>query len=223
MKKNKIIGFTRQLTVIAALAALAGCASKGNYEQGAATGAGLRDVADKIAAGNDRIDGTMGALNDLVNNPQGDLVPKYKNFNDKVGDMQGLATDIKQRVADMRATGNQYFAKWNEQIATIKNQDIKNASTQREAQMQKQFMDMKRGYAQVQIAYGPFISDLKDIQTALSTDLTEGGLSAVKGATSKANTDAGALKDSLSSLSQQFRDLGNAMDSAGPAPAGGSQ
>ena len=80
-------------------------------------------------------------------------------------------------------------------------------------------MDVKRSYIQTQMAFKPFLSDLKDIQTALGTDLTVGGVSAVKGAADKATQDSISLKSSLSQLSSNFKDLGMAMSSAGPAPA----
>ncbi len=218
MKKSNAINLITSLTIAATLAVLAGCTTKSNYQQGAATGAQLVDASGKIADGTGQIDATLASLNDLVNNPQGDLVPKFKKFNDNVASLQALADNVKSRFTDARVKGNQYFQDWDAQIATIRNQDIKDASTKRRNAVMQEYNDLKRSYAQTQISLDPFMSDLKDIQTALSSDLTVGGVGAVKGAADKANNHGAQLKASLLQLSSDFRTLGTAMQASGPTP-----
>ncbi|HVU26656.1 MAG TPA: DUF2959 family protein [Verrucomicrobiae bacterium] len=220
MKKSNALKFMSNLALATALAVIAGCAS-GNYQKGNSTASGLTDSANKIAEGNTKIDATLSSLSDLVNNPQGDLVSKFNKFNSALKDLQSSAADVKARVAEMRKTGNEYFAQWDQQLAAIKNEDIKSRSADRKAEVQKEFSDIKRSYTQVQMAYEPFISDLKDVQTALSTDLTVGGVTAIKGAADKANKDAAQLKSAMSDLSTQFKELGVAMAANAPAPQTG--
>ncbi len=219
MKKTTAVNILSSLTVAAFLAALAGCASspEGNYQQGTATGAGLVDAGNKIMAGNDQIDATLSSLNDLVNNPQGDLAPKFKTFNDNVTQLKAMNDNVKKQFTDARVKGNQYFSDWDDQIAAIRNPDIKNASAQRKNAVMQEYNDLKRSYAQVQIDLSPFMSDLKDIQTALSNDLTMGGIGAVKPSADKAKAHGTELKKSLTDLSTQFKELGTAMESSGPA------
>jgi hypothetical protein len=216
MKKPNVIKLISTLTITVALAALAGCATKGNYQQGSATGTGLINASGKIAAGTNKVDTTLNSLNDLVNNPQGDLVPKYKKFNDSVSDLQALSDSVSKQFTDARVTGNQYFQNWDQQLALIKDQDLKNNSAQRKAGMQKEYDDLKRSYAQVQMNFGPFMTSLRDIQTVLGTDLTVGGVASVKSAATKANMNGAELKKSMSELSADFRDLGMAMQTSGP-------
>jgi Protein of unknown function (DUF2959) len=224
MKKSKTINILTSLTIAAALAVMAGCTSdKGNYQQGAATGAQLVDAAGKIADGSGSIDATLTSLNDLVNNPQGDLVPKFKKFNDNVTSLQALSDNVKTRFTDARVKGNAYFQDWDAQIATIRSQSIKDASTKRRNAVFSEYNDLKRSYAQTTMSFDPFMSDLKDIQTALSTDLTVGGVGAVKGATVKANSDGTKLKASVIQLSSDFRTLGTAMQAAAPVDTGTNQ
>ena len=71
MKKTNITNLIATLTVTAALAVLAGCASKSNYQQGAETGAGLMAAADKVSFGITNIDTTLGSLNDFGQQPVG--------------------------------------------------------------------------------------------------------------------------------------------------------
>jgi uncharacterized phage infection (PIP) family protein YhgE len=207
-----------QLFVFAfAVSLLAGCAS-GNYQKGAAAGAGLQASADKITQGSAKVDAALASLNELVKNP-GDLVAQFKKYSASVSELESGAKDVQGKVASMRGKGNEYFKAWDEQTAQIHNEDIKNRSVERKAEMQKKFTEIKMSYTEASESFKPFLSDLKDIQTALATDLTPGGVQAIKGVADKANKDAGPLKASIEKLAGQFRDLGAAMSAAAPPPA----
>jgi hypothetical protein len=221
LKKTNLLNLLSPVALALVLAAVAGCAS-GNYQKGADTSAKIIASADKITASETNITATVAALNDLVNVPQGDLVPKFANYNSCVNDLQTMANDINKRVDEMSKTGKVYFDTWDQQIATINNTDIKNASSQRKAAVMAQFTDIKRSYLETKMAFDPFMSDLKDVQTALSNDLTVGGVSSVKSAADKASGEAIKLKTSMDKLAGQFRDLGTAMAASGPAPQTGT-
>lgn len=217
MKTINSIKFVISFAVAVMLAALVGCASKGNYAKGSAAGQGLNEAAEKITVGQTKIDTTLTTLNDLVSSSQGELEPKFKKFNTAVKDLEGSANNVKESVAEMRAKGNEYFKAWDEQAAAIKNEDIKARSAERKKEMQKKFTDIKRSYILAGDAFRPFLADLKDIQTALGTDLTMGGLASVKGAAEKANKNAVPLKASIAELATHFKDVGAAMSAAGAA------
>ena len=216
MKKFKSIHLVSTVALAAAIAALAGCASE--QSPAAKTGAKITEAAARINEGAAKIDETLTNLNDLVNNPQGDLAPKFTKFNDSVAGLQAAALNVSNRVAEMRASGNEYFTNWDQQLAQIKNEDIRNRSAERRTQVQKEFTDIKLAYTQVSMGYKPFMADLTDIQSALRTDLTAGGVASVKGAADKANTDGAALKSSVDALSKEFSDLGVALGTVVPAP-----
>lgn len=219
MKTTDALKVVSQLALAAALTAIVGCASS-NYEKGAATGASITDAANKIAAGKVKIDTVLTSLNDLVNTSQGDLTPKYKQFSTAVDDLQSAAQNVKDRVADMRGKGDEYFKAWDEQLAQIKNEDIKSRSTERKQAVMKEFTDIKKSYTEVQMSFQPFMSNLKDIQTALGNDLTMQGIAAIKPVAEKTNQNGAQLKTAVDKLEGEFRDLGVAMASSAPAPAG---
>jgi SMC interacting uncharacterized protein involved in chromosome segregation len=213
MKKTKAMNITSTIGLVAALAFLAGCASS-NYEKGAATSAGLKDSAERINAGKAKIDAALTSLNELVNNPQGDLVPKFNKYDQAVNDLESAAKNVSERVADMRENGNAYIKSWDEQLAQIKNEDIKSRSVQRKQEVMNKFLEIKKGYAEAQMNFKPFMAELKDIRTALSTDLTPNGVAAVKSTAEKANKDGEAVKASVDQLGAKFNELGVAMASS---------
>jgi hypothetical protein len=216
--KNQLSRKTSLLAGAVAVALLAGCASSSNYQTGASAGAGLEDSASKINQGIAKIDATTIALNDLVNNPV-NLADQFKKFSAAVSDLDAATKDVAAKVQAMRDKGNAYFAQWDKETAMINNEDIKNRSAARKAEMVQKFTDIKKSYVEAQDQFKPFLSDLKDIQTALSTDLTPGGIDAIKESANKVITEASSLKSTMTTLAGQFRDLGVAMSAAAPKPA----
>jgi IS1 family transposase len=215
MKTSKVITLGSCL-VIGAL--LAGCA-KDNYQKGSAAGADLQQSGSLIGQANAKIDACVNTLKNLVDSPQGDLVNRFKLYSTAVGELQSTAEHVKSKVSGMRETGNEYFKAWDEQAAKIQNEDIKNRSAERKAEMQKRFTEIKAAYIKAGDEFRPFMQNLKDIQTALSTDLTSGGVSAIKGVADKTIADSEKVKASVNELATKFRELGVAMSAAAPQPA----
>jgi chromosome segregation ATPase len=204
--------------VVPVLAAvlLAGCSSA-NYEKGSATGAGLQACADRIGQGQAKIDTAMKSLNELVSNP-GNLPEQFKGYSAAVSDLDSSDKDIQSKVAAMRSKGNEYVKTWDAQTAQIKNEDIKKRSAERKAELQQKFTQIKMSYTEASGLFKPFLSDLKDIQTALATDLTTSGVNSIKGAADKASKDSVPLKASLDKLAGEFKELGASLQSTPPPP-----
>ena len=204
------------LTIAASLAlAFAGCASSG-YQKGTKTAENIQDAANRIAALPGRIDQTLAALNDLVEKPQADLRPQFKTFSSQLTDMESEAQDIADARRNMAENGKEFFAKWDESLAKIQNEDIKARSQSRKAEVTQKLQDIKMRYTEAEVSFKPFLASLKDVQTSLSVDLTPGGVSAMKGTAAKATQNAGPLKDSISKLAAEFKALGVAMSAVAP-------
>jgi hypothetical protein len=217
MKTTRKFNFASNFMLAALLAAVAGCQTS-NYETGNATAGVLKASAGRLETAKGRVDSTLAALNDLVNNPA-NLPAQYAKYSDAVAGLQSSAKDVAAEIADMRAKSTAYFQAWDQQAALIQNADIKTRSMARKKEVLDRFTKVKLSYTQVSDAYHPFMSDLQDIQTALGTDLTAGGIAAIKTAAQKANQDAIPLKKAGDDMSEDLQDLSAAMYSSVPAPA----
>jgi hypothetical protein len=153
----------------------------------------------------------------MVNNP-GNLPDQFKAYSAAVSDLDSSAKDVQSKVAAMRSKGNEYVKAWDAQVAQIKNEDIKKRSVERKAELQQKFTQIKMTYTEASQQFKPFLSDLKDIQTALATDLTTSGVNSIKGAAEKANKDSVPVKAALDKLAGQFKELGASLQSS-PPPA----
>lgn len=205
-------------TCVLALWLSAGCASSG-YEKGNRAAANIQTAANRIAAMPAAIEKTLASLDEIVSKPQSDLRPQYKAFVGNLSDMESAAKEIVDARMAVGERGKAYFADWDAQLAQIKNEDIKARSENRKNEVAEKLQSIKKSYAEAEVAYRPFMSELKDVQKYLSVDLTSGGVAAIKDTLAKAVADAEPLKASLTKLADDFKSLGLAMSSVTPAPA----
>jgi hypothetical protein len=208
--KHNLFLVTCVSTALLTAGFVTGCASD-NYHKGADTAAALNHSADLIAKSGSQIDDSLAALNDLLAHPQPDLRGQYQAFVVAVDHLGATAGDVADKNKAMRVQGADYFAGWDHEIALMQNEDIRNRSEARRIQVAAKFDHISQQYDAVSIAFQPYMSDLRDVQKYLSTDLTSGGLSAIREIAAKTTRDAVPLKESLTLLSEQFKGLGVSM------------
>jgi hypothetical protein len=197
-------------TLATAVGLITGCASD-NYKNSASTAASLNQASGMINKANTHIDESLADLNDLVANPAPDLRKQFDRFNHALDELGVSSKDIACKDGEMKSQGADYFAKWDKESARIQNEDIRSRSETRRSEVSARFNRIGQQYNETEIAFQPFLSDLRDVQKFLSTDLTAGGLAAIKDSAAKAARDAVPLKESLAKLSEEFRSLGLSM------------
>lgn len=210
MKSNKL--------PFAALAVLtvfsAGCASSSSYEKAGKTSTSLQEAAVNIDKGEVQIDAALAALSDLVNAPNENIKPQFKEFESSVEKLESLSADVGKQALAMQAQGAAYFQQWDADLATIQNEDIRSRSTERKNVVAARFERVRASYVQARDAFVPFMSRLSDVRTALSADLTGEGLTSIKSAADKAKKDAVPLREAMRQLSSDFRILGISLSSS---------
>jgi hypothetical protein len=215
MKTKYIQLVSLAATTVAATILLTGCASSG-YDKGNKTAANIQAAADLIGTLPGQIDTTLVSLNDMVEKPQADLRTQYKQFSANMGKVESSGKDIAAARKSMAEKQKEFFAKWDEQMAQIKNEDIKARSQSRKDEVSQKMLAIKTSYAQAEMAFKPFMNDLRDVQKFLSVDLTTGGVAAIKDTAAKANTNAVPLKACAVKLAEDFKALGVSMSSVTP-------
>jgi SMC interacting uncharacterized protein involved in chromosome segregation len=221
MKQTKKMEIKNTLTLVGcalALALAAGCATKG-YDKGSAASSKLQKAADRIAAAETAVADCVTALNDLATNAAPDMRPQFKHFDASIKKLDSLRKSIGSDNASMQAKSQAYFAKWDAELAQIRNEDIRSRSEARRKEVTQSFDKIKATYEKTRGDFEPFLSDLKDIQRALSVDLNRSGVEAVSRSIDNANRNAEPLRQSLKTLSDEFRSLGVAISPSAPAAA----
>ena len=195
---------------------IAGCLSSG-YKKAGTASTSLRDTAQGIDNALAPLDAVVVALSDLVTNPGPDITLQFRKFSAAVSNLESLANEVSSRELAMREQGAAYFQKWDEELPKIQNNDIQTRSLDRKNAVAARFEKVRISYAQTTANFAPFMSDLKDIRTALATDLTAGGIASVKGLAGQASDRVPPLRESLIRLSTEFKNLGVSLSTATPA------
>jgi septal ring factor EnvC (AmiA/AmiB activator) len=217
MKAFKIKLFTFNFALAALLAVLAGCVSK-SYDKGAATSAALQSSANAVAETSTKVNDVLAALNNLTFKSQGDLRNQFDAFVSAIGKLDKSNDKLGSKVAEMQARASVYFDNWSNQLAAIQNEELRKRSIARKDEVTARLADVNTSYEGVKNSFRPFMSDVKDIQTYLGTDLTAGGLATVKDIVTKTKVDAVPLRDSIKKLQASFGDMSTALSPMMPVP-----
>jgi len=206
------------VALAATVAILAACSSTSGHQKGARAAGAMTASADTITQTSTQIEQALNALNDLVNNPQSDLRRQFRTFTAAVDTLDSRARQVSSQAEQMKSRGGAYFDRWSQELATIQNEDIRSRSEARQKEVAARFQAVAANYEQAKAKLQPFMSDLRDVQRFLGTDLTPGGIAAVKKFATKANDEAVSLRKSLGSLADEFKEMGVSLTPAAPAP-----
>jgi len=150
----------------------------------------VNDALAEVNATKAQLAQTMQSLNTLLTTkPGGDLRPAYQAYISDVAKTKQAAATTRERAGQMNGDSATYFSSWKADNEKISNDDIRATSNKRLEQTQKDYQSSVESLEAAARAFSPFMSDLTDIQTALSNDLTAKGVMAAKGHVSKANHD----------------------------------
>lgn len=176
-------------------------AAQAGQEQLAASIKQARMEAEATSA---QLNSTLAALNALTSQKKGDLTPAYQAFRQEIPKTQNAATATRQRAEAMAKQRARYFADWQSTV-----DGINNKSLQKKAQ--KRLNSASKSYDKVEAAmetgaekFRPFLSDLADVEKALSQDITANGVKNMKSVVRSANWNykfvSSAINDALKDM-----------------------
>lgn len=173
-----------QTLITIALAALLASAAQASQEQLAQS---IRDARLETARTSAQLESTLGALNALTAQKKGDLRPAYEVFCKEIPRTEAAAGLTRTRVQWMTGDGRVYFRDWQTTINGIANESLRKKAQKRLDAVKQSYDSVEKSLVQAGEKFRPFLSDLNDIQKALATDVTAGGVKAIKGTVSSAN------------------------------------
>ena len=166
------------------LATLLASATQASQEQLASS---IQDTRVETTRTSDQLKATLSALNALTAQKQGDLRPAYNTYCSEVAKTEAAAAWTRTRVTWMTGDGRKYFQDWQATVNGIANESLRKKAQKRLDAVQKSY---DKVLASLQLAgekFKPFLSDLGDTQKALATDVTAGGVKAIKSTVKSAN------------------------------------
>ena len=158
-------------------------ATQASQEQLAAS---IKEARAEATRTSEQLKATLAALNALTKQSKGDLRPAYNAFAAEVPKTEAAATWTRVRVQWMAGDGRQYFKNWQKTVDGIANESLRKKAQKRLDAVQANYDKMEVSMKEASDKFKPFLSDLTDVQKTLASDVTPGGVKAVKPTVSNA-------------------------------------
>src|SRR5262249_22828646 len=150
-----IQNLTTCLTFAGIAVILMGCSSPGYKKSNAAA---------EAQAQNRALDFTIGALRDLINEPNGDLREPYQHFSSSLDQFVAEARRTENSGRRMAESNAAYLQAWDKAAAGIEYQHVRELSQSRKVEVANQFDAVHRRYEETQAVVQPLIAYLVDIR-----------------------------------------------------------
>jgi hypothetical protein len=221
--QNQIKSIVRvQAVAVAAIAFaggwLAGCSTT-VYKQGDRAADAAWTTAMQVQTESQALAAAQATLSILVEKPAADLKPQFLSFSSAIETLVAAAKKAEVSGNHLVRSNAAFTAAWEKQLMTITNAEVRSRSEARKTEVSGRFDAAHKRYLQAQDTLRPLIGYLQDLRKALNTDLTPGGVEAVKGLATNANTTANKVQADLAQAIAELKALSASMSSAeGPAP-----
>ena len=200
----------KQILLTIGLATLLASATQASQDQLAKS---IGDAHLETTRTSEQLKATLGAINALTKQTQGDLRPTYNAYCSEVAKTESAATYTKTRSQWMKSDGRQYFKDWQNTVNGIANESLRKKSQKRLDAVQKSYDKVEASFQLAGEKFRPFLSDLGDIQKALATDVTAGGVKAIKSTVKSANWNHQYVDKAVKSALKEMDKMQKALSS----------
>ena len=197
MKSTKQIRSLTALGLASLLLLTASSASAAGYKLADKVGRDIADFRDEIVDVKKSVDTTLAALDKIVAQATVDPRKAFKEFDKSIPEIDSAAKKARKRADDMRERGKEYFDKWEKDLASVNDPEIRKLAEERKAKLQATFAKIKTSLEPARDQFTAWLANLKDLQRYLSQDLTISGIDAAKDLIAKSKTDGTALQQTL--------------------------
>src|SRR6266404_1525345 len=196
-----MINMKKHILLTLGCVTLLAAAAPAGQDQFAASIKQARKEAELTSA---QLDSTLAALNALVGQKKGDLNPAYQAFRQEIPKTQNAARSTSDRYERMTKDRENYFADWQNTIQGINNKSLQKKAQKRLDAASKSYDRVEAALLTAREKFRPFLSDLTDIEKALSQDVTARGVKNMKSVVRSANWNykfiANAINDALKEM-----------------------
>jgi len=173
----------------------------------------ISEARAETARTSEQLKATLASLNTLTRQTKGDLRPAYNAFVTEVGKTESAAVVTRARVQWMEGDGRIYFKDWQNTVNAISNESLRNKAQKRLNAVQTSFNKVEASLKQAGEKFKPFLSDLSDIQKSLASDITAGGVKAIRGTVRTANWNHQFVNSAVNSALKEMGKMQKALSS----------
>lgn len=182
---------------------LSGCATTG-MERATKTTETTQRVETDYRETSLQIDATNASLEKLVQASRDDIKKAYDDYAKNVKEMEKLSARLTDHTEKMQSQREEYFAEWD---STYTNPRIQALSERRRNELRQTYAKIPEASVGVKGTLNSYLTDIRDIQTYLSNDLTPQGIESIKPIARKAIYDGEKVQESIEPLLEVFNQV----------------
>jgi len=184
-------------TVIIGSSLLVSSCSSTGMERSEKAGTSMDNVQKDINEAVAQVTITDTSLQDLVMPGQSNVKKAFEKYSDNVSKMEKDGERLQGHIEKMHDQGKDYFEEWRTQGNAYANPEIAALSDQRRADLTAVFAEISSSSVGIKGNLKTYMSDIKEIQTYLSNDLTPKGVESISPVAQKAIADGDSLKTAV--------------------------
>jgi hypothetical protein len=182
--------------LLGVLLLLPGCATTGSGRAEKTT-AKMEVVDSEIRQAVVQIDATGLSLEKLIAPGLSDTKDAFETYSENVVKMERLGGKLIKHTDEMSVRGKDYFAEWEKQGTAYTNPRIRELSEQRRSDLNAVYRKISESSIGVKGWFIAYMRDIKEIQSFLSTDLTDKGIASITPVARKAINDGTVLRNGV--------------------------
>jgi hypothetical protein len=196
MKQRNVLAVLVNAMILGVFLLQGGCGTTGRQRSNDTRGT-MKEVELDYTNAIAQLDATGESLNNIVSANQPDENKALQVYSDNVNKMRNIEKRVFEQSDEMRTRQKNYFEEWRMQGNTYSNPQIQALSEQRRADLSESFTNIANASVGVRGAFKAYVSDITQIQTYLSTDLTPKGIGAITPTAQQAVADGAGLKSAI--------------------------
>ena len=198
------------LTIALVSLSAAACAhTTGSVVESQRAMASIHGMANQLNNIQMEIDKAVTALNDLSSGTN--LTQAYNSYNRSINNILSARDRAMAQRSNMQLNGQQYISKWQSELETIQDNDVKSALADRKEKVVASFDDIRASLDGLRDAYQPLLTTAQEIRQALALDLTPAGVESLKPAIDKAKGQAETVKQKIAEVRGELEGIAGSM------------
>lgn len=176
---------------------------------------GLRSAVETLKG---KVNAAAGSLATVVEKGAVDPKAPFEQYKKDVAAVVDGLTKAESNLKTIKSQGQAYFAEWEKQAATIKDPDLKESANERRTRLAKAIEDVSAAMDEARAEIGPFVTNIQDVQTYLSNDLTPAGIESVEGKSKDISKGAKSIGKELDNVVEALEKHAPEFKTAKPPP-----
>lgn len=162
-----------------------------------------------------QLDAIGASLDELTKPGQADVKRAFDVYSKSVSKIEKMEKDFSKHAEQMTSSVKTYFEAWNKDGNQYDNPDIQERSDERRAVLGDIYDRIAENNKGVKEAFRNYVSDVTEIESFISNDLTTKGITSIASMSDKAVRNGNVLKRELENLQSAIEDARAEMTQTG--------